>query len=356
MRKIWGASVNEIILNDLDYIYNSKIINWKRFQNKTVLITGAYGMLASYMVYMLIYLNEYVESFNVNIVTVARNQQKFNERFLPFAEKEYFRNYSVDICKNINIEEKIDFVIHAASPASSQYYNINPLGVIMPNVLGTINTLNIAKRDTSEGYLFFSSGEIYGATEKENIRENDLGYLNCLDVRSCYGESKRMGENLCKCFYHQHGVNAKIVRPCHTYGPTMNLQNDNRVFAEFVANVVNNQDIMMKSDGSAQRIFCYIADATLAFFKVLLDGDNGEAYNVTDTNSAIKIKDLAYLIAKINPSNHYEVICSSRKDENYLENKHILHSIPVTDKLERLGWKPNFTLETGFMRTIKSFK
>lgn len=230
--------MNKIILEDLEFIYNQKIIDWNKFRNKTVLITGAYGMLASYMVYMLIYLNEIENPFNVRIITVCRNKDKASSRFGKFLKKSYFTNLEMDICDNFKIEEDIDYIIHAASLASSQYYDKNPVGVLLPNIEGTIRTLELGREKKVTGYLYFSSGEIYGKIDKDEIYEYDSGYLDPMDVRSCYGESKRAAENMCKCWHHQYGVPTKVIRPAHTYGPTMDIINDKRVFAEFVSNAI----------------------------------------------------------------------------------------------------------------------
>lgn len=346
--------MNKIVLEDMEFIYNQNNINWEKFRNKTILITGAYGMLSSYMVYMLIYLNEIENPYNVKIIAICRDKSKADIRFENYSKKSYFSIIEEDVCSEIKIIEKIDFIIHAASPASSQYYSSNPVGVLMPNILGTYNTLELARKNDVEGYLFFSSGEIYGIIDKAEIFETDSGYIDPLDVRNCYSEGKRMGENMCKCWQHQYGVHTKIIRPTHTFGPTMDLENDKRVFAEFVSNAINGLDISMKSDGSAKRIFCYIADAVTGYFKVLLDGKDGEAYNVTNMQGCISIKELAQIIVDCVPERRLKVICVGRNDV-YLENQYKVHSIPNTKKLENLGWKPQISIRDGFKKTIESF-
>lgn len=348
--------MNSIIEQDMDYIYSSTLVNWDRFRNKTVLITGAYGMLASYITFFLISLNERDPSYNVHIIAVCRDRRKAFKRFGDYIERPYFSVVESDVCSKLDLPEKINFIIHAASPASSQYYGVNPTGVLLPNVLGTYNMLELAQADHVEGFLYFSSAEIYGKLDKEGIFENDSGYLNAMDVRNCYAESKRMGENMCKCWQHQYHVPAKVVRPTHTYGPTMDLVNDNRVFAEFVANAVKGEDIIMKSDGCAKRNFCYIVDATLGYFKVLLDGIPGEAYNVSNEKGHISISELARLIVDLFPEKNMKIIIEDRpKDASYIENTNRLQPILSTEKLRALGWNPNFDVRNGFRRTIQSF-
>lgn len=335
-------------------MFDDKNINWEHFKNKSVLITGAYGMLASYMTWMLIYLNEF-ENYNIKIYALGRSLKSFKNRFGKFCRKDYFNIINQDINKELDnfSSIKLEYIIHAASKASSQYYGIDPVGVIKPNVLGTINTLELAKQKKVSSYLFFSSGEIYGANSNPIILEVDSGYLDPMHFRSCYAESKRLGETLCACYKHQFGVNTKVVRPSHTYGPTLDLVNDSRVFSQFVSNIIKKENIILKSDGSAVRNFCYITDATRAYFKILLDGEG--AYNVSGPPECrISIKDLAKFLSK---KYDLEVVFEKRELNNcYIENAHKKHSQLSIDKLLKLGWKCNYNIESGFERTIKSFK
>jgi nucleoside-diphosphate-sugar epimerase len=259
-----------------------------------------------------------------------------------------------DVANQININEKIDYIIHAASPASPKYYNIDPVGVIMPNVLGTKNTLELARKNNIEGYLYFSSGEVYGQlNDGEVINEDKYGYLDPTTVRACYGESKRMGENLCVSYGHQYNIPVKIVRPFHTYGPGMKLD-DGRVFADFVKNIVNNEDIEMKSDGSATRAFCYLADATVGFFKILLEGKNNNAYTLANSNGVISIKDLATELVNMFPEKGLKAIFAEQ-NKDYLQSPIKGNSVD-TSKLESLDWKATTTIKDGFKKTIRSYK
>lgn len=347
--------MNAIIWEDMESMYSRNVELWAPLKNKTVLITGAYGMLPSYMVYMLIYLNESQKDYNIQIITVIRNKDKLFDRFGEYTNRPYFHIIQDDICKPISYDGKIDYIIHGASPASSQYYDTNPVGVLMPNILGTYHTLELARIKQVQSYLFFSSGEIYGQLEKNLIEESDGGKLDPADVRSCYGEGKRAGETMCQCYYHQYGLNTHMIRPCHTYGPTMDLKNDSRVFSEFVSNIINKQDIHMKSDGTATRIFCYIEDAVLGYFYVLLKGAPGEAYNVANENGRCSIRELAEILCSLYPDDDIQVRYSAH-EKNYLENPHKEHPLYSTAKLQTLGWYPIYSIKDGFKRTIESFR
>ena len=342
-----------MILEDFNQIKNSSI-DWNRFANKTILITGANGFLPAYMVETLLLLNNDILKYSpCKVIALVRNEKHTKERFSNYLSDENLKIIVQDVANEINLIEKIDYIVHAASPASPKYYNIDPVGVIMPNVLGTKNTLELARKNNIEGYLYFSSGEVYGQlNDGEVVNEDKYGYLDPTSVRACYGESKRMGENLCVSYGHQYNIPIKIVRPFHTYGPGMKLD-DGRVFADFVKNIVNNEDIEMKSDGSARRAFCYLADATVGFFKILLDGEKNNAYNMANAKAIISIKDLATILVNMFPEKKLKAVFSEQS-KDYLQSPVKGNSVD-TSKLEKLGWKPSVSIEDGFNKTIRSY-
>jgi nucleoside-diphosphate-sugar epimerase len=188
----------------------------------------------------------------------------------------------------------------------------------------------------------------------ENISETEYGYLDPVNVRSCYGESKRMGETICVSYMHQYNIPVKIVRPAHTYGPGMDL-NDGRVFADFVCDIVNDRDIIMKSDGRASRSFCYLSDATIAFFKVLLSDKNGEAYNIANPLCTITILELAHKLVSLFPEKHLKVVQQERTDKNYIVSSSTHSSLSIM-KIQSLNWNPIIRIEDGFYRTILNYK
>jgi UDP-glucuronate decarboxylase len=343
---------NKILQDDLKSIYESKL-DWTRFHNCTILVTGANGFLPAYLIYFFQYLNKCSSLYNIKILGLVRNEGKAKETFKTI-DKDFLEFVVQDIKEPLNIDIPIDFIIHAASQASPKYYGIDPVGTLSANVLGTINLLEFARKNNVKSFLYFSSGDVYGNIPNEllPITETTFGYLDPIDVRSCYAESKRMGENICLSYYKQYGIKTKIVRPFHTYGPGFAL-NDGRVFADFVSNVVNNTDIILKSDGQARRSFCYISDATTAFLNVLLNGENGEAYNVGNPNEEYSINELANIISKIYPTSkvRYE---KRIKNDNYLQSP-IKRNIPQIEKINKLNWTPKVSVIEGFKKTINSF-
>lgn len=345
--------MNKIITEDLDFVLNSNI-DWEKFKNKTVLITGAYGMLLSYVTYALLRLSELDPKFNVTVIALIRDKEKAKKRLGCFIKSKYLKLFEHDLSSSIKISDDVDYVIHGASYASPHYFGTNPVAVLLPNVIGTYHLLELAKSKKIKGFLFFSSGAVYGKpTAGEEVAERDYGYLDPLDIMSCYGESKRMGENMCKCWYSQFGIPVKIVRPAHIYGPTMDVESDSRVFANFVNNIIKGQNIVMKGDGSACRSFCYIADATVAFLKVLLDGAGGGAYNVGNDAAYVSIKELAGIFVSTFPKKQLKVIFKKREDKNYeSKGEKMLMS---SKKVESLGWKCSFSIPEGLKRTVESF-
>ncbi len=341
-----------IIFEDLSEIY-SRAVPWELLKNSTVLITGAYGMLASYMMYMLIYLNEYA-NMNIHIIAVVRSKEKFEKRFGKYADRDYIAVCTDSLDTELNFEGNIDYIIHAASLASPQYYGVCPIEVLKPNVIGNYNLLNLAFQKKVRGYLLFSTGDIYGRISGiKSVSETDYGILDPLDIHSCYGESKRMAETMCAAYYHQKNVPVKIARIFHTYSPTVDVDNDPRVFSSFVKDIINNNDIIIKSDGKAKRCFCYIADAVAAYFLILLKGENAQAYNVCNTEEFYSIYELANALVNIYPERGLNVIFEKRrKDESYMENKAANFIPPDDAKLKALGWRAVYDINSGFRRVI----
>ncbi len=347
--------MNEIIREDLKNICAARL-DWGKLKNSTILITGSNGMLASYMVFTLLQLNVLFPELNIKVIALARSMTKARKRFAEFLGNPGLALACREITRKLRIKGPVDYIIHAASPASSQFFAQDPVGVILPNVLGTQNLLELAREKNSKGFLFFSSGEVCGKVDKKILAEEDAGYLDPTDLRSCYGESKRMGENMCQAWFRQYGVPTFAVRPDHTYGPTMDLKNDQRVFAEFVRDVVDGRNLRVKSDGRAMRTFCYLSDATDGFFRVLLKGKAGQSYNVSNNRCRISIGELADSIAGLFPEKKLEVIYAKRKkNTGYLENKDKLRPALSTAKIEKLGYRPGVGIEEGFRRCIKSF-
>lgn len=347
--------MNPIIQEDLEQIISFKAVDWKTFQGKTVLISGANGMLPSYMVETLLYLNKKYD-YHVKVVALVRNIEKAHKCFSEHINNPALEFLVQDVVEPIIYDGDIHFIVHAASQAAPSYYGVDPVGTFKANTIGTINMLELAREKEVEGFLYFSTGSVYGMVpgEKVLLQEDNQGITNTLDVRSCYAESKRAGENACVCYYYQYGVPVKMVRIFHTFGPRVNL-NDGRVFSDFCKNILNNENIVLKSDGSAKRSFCYVADAVQAYFLVLLKGEPATAYNVGgDEAHEISVCDLSELLVGLYPEKQLKVVFDiDESDLTYTKmrtpQKQIL---PSLERINALGWNLTTSVADSFKRTI----
>jgi len=344
---------NPITEDDLENIINANL-PWSKFENKTVLVTGANGFLPSYMIETLLYLNEKRNNGFTKVFALVRTEKNAYIRFRNYKNRKDLDFIVQDVCNPLNLNEKLDFIIHAASQASPTYYKTDPVGTLCANTIGTYNLLNLAKEQNLEAFLFFSSAEVYGNSPSDHIQEKDYGYLDPDNLRSCYAESKRMGESMCVSFLHQYNVPTKIVRPFHIYGPGMNL-NDGRVYADFVRDTLYSKEIIIKSDGRAIRSFCYLSDAIEGFFTVLLNGECGEAYNLGNEKAVTSIKNLAEILVSLVRDKDIRIKFDEKSNQDYLKSE-ISKTSPDISKIDKLGWKPKYPLEEGFLRTLKWFK
>lgn len=346
--------INPIIREDLENILAANL-PWSDLAGKNLLIVGANGFLPAYMIETLLYLNEYLSSEKVKVIGLVRNKQKAVARFSPYLERSDFKLIIQDVCQSIYLDERIDYIVHAASQASPKYYGKDPVGTLAANVIGTSNLLKLARKKKVDGFLYFSSSEVYGQVDSSQIptSESDYGYLDPTNARSCYAESKRMGETISISWFHQYGIPTKIVRPFHTYGPGMALD-DGRVYADFVADILQGRNIFINSDGTATRAFCYLADAVQGFFTVMLKGQNGQPYNVGNPQGEISILDLANKLVSLFPEKNLKVIKRNAELQGYIKSS-VSRNSPNIDKIKELGWLPITSIEVGFSRTIKSF-
>ena len=345
-----------ILFEDLERIISDKNIDWNLFDGKTVLITGANGFLPAYLVETLLYLND-KHNMDIKVLALVRNMEKAKYRFSHHQGRKDLIFIVQDVAEPVFIDESIDYIIHSASQASPKYYGSDPVGTLKANVLGTYNMLELARKKKVKSFLFFSSNEIYGKVPVECNPQDEMtdGYLDTCAVRSCYAESKRMGETMCVSWHHQYGVPAKIVRIFHSFGPGITL-NDGRVFGDFVRNVLEGTDITLNSDGSALRAFCYVSDATRAFFTILLKGENANAYNMGNPSNEISIFALAELLTRQYPEKNMHIqINVPRNQEGYIKSP-LSRGLPDITKLSGLGWNPEISIIEAFDRTIKSFQ
>jgi dTDP-glucose 4,6-dehydratase len=325
----------------------------------SMLVTGATGMVGQYVVLSLLEISARLDG-RLHVIGHARNEAKARARFGPLLERPYFALAIGDVTDPAGLPDRpLTHIVHAASPATPGQFRDDPVGVIGANVLGSIGLLERAR--AHEAYFaFISTMEVYGQVPRPDgggdveLREDDAGVINSLELRSAYPESKRLAETLCLAYEAQYGVRSDIVRLSHTYGPGMELT-DTRVQAEFLRRALGQEDIVLKSDGSMRRSYTYIADAAAAVLVVLLTAPartGTEAFNVADNASRTSIRELAeaVLAASGRPPEALRIELADAAGQMW--SKVSGGTYLDCARIESLGWRARHQLADGMARSV----
>lgn len=305
---------------------------WERLSGSNILITGATGLIGSCLVDVL--MNNPRRDYEV--YAAGRNEERAQKRFRMYAEDPAFHFFQYDVTMPLKSDVCFDYIVDAANNASPNFFAKNPVEVMKANISGVANLMDYGLQHGMKRFLYVSTGEVYGECQKERKDENSYGFIDILNPRSCYPSSKRAAETLAMCYGAEYGADVVVARPCHTYGPFF-TESDNRAYAQFIRNVLNGEDIVLKSTGLQYRSWCYVADCALALLYILLKGESGQAYNVADNTSNITIKALAEMIAEIGG---VHVISKEPTLEELRGFSTIQRAVFDTTKLESLGWRP----------------
>ena len=337
---------------DLDNILCSNL-PWQELQGKSLLLTGASGLIGTVLVDALMKWNRQVEH-GVTIYAVGRSEQRIKERFADYLDNQYFNFITWNVNEPADFAIHADYVIHAASNTHPKAYATDPIGSIMTNLLGLRNVLDFAHKTQSKRVMFLSSVEIYGKAYREDdvFTEDYCGYIDCNTLRAGYPEGKRAGEALCQAYIEQYGMDIVIPRLSRVFGPTMQ-DSDSKAMAQFIRNAVKGEPIVLKSEGKQRFSYCYAADAVGGLLTVLLKGKCGEAYNIAQKDKILSLKEIADVLGNISSMKVRMEIAGTVESKGFST---AVNAVLDVHKIIQLGWYSQFSIDTGIKRTVTILK
>ena len=353
----------EVVQSDLQYICNNLAPEFGCLSGRRLLITGGAGFLGHYLVQSILHWNSGQTGSKRIGLTVLDNYIRGVPRWLKELEgTEGLSLVQGDITHVVPKDlGTFNYIIHAASIASPTYYRRYPIETMDANVNGLRSLLDYFKNLKSSdqealGFLFFSSSEVYGDPSPDNIPtlEDYRGNVSSTGPRACYDEAKRYGETLCVNFARQYDLPIKMARPFNNYGPGLKIT-DGRVIPDFARCILEHRDIVMLSDGSPRRTFCYVADAVVGYFKILVKGRSGEAYNIGVEKPEISMADLAERIAQLGRElfgYKGRVVRQASGDRDYLVDNPNRRCPVISKARSELGYRPSVELETGLRQSL----
>ena len=345
---------NDKYMEDVGYVANLDL-PWEKFNNKSILLSGATGLLGSFLIDVILEKN-IIDGLNCFVYALGRNKQRAKDRFSRYKSDNHlvFIPYDINLPFERNDIGTVDYVLHLASNTHPMQYSTDPIGTITTNIIGVQNMLDFAVAHNATRFVFASSNEIYGENrgDVELFDEDYCGYINSNTMRAGYPESKRCGEALCQAYKAQKKLDVVVIRFTRSYGPTM-LMSDTKAISQFIKKGIAGEDIVLKSKGNQYYSYQYMADSVSGMLTILLLGKNGEAYNVAEEHSDVTLKDLAETIAHINDKKVVFEIPDEVEAAGYsTATKARLDG----SKLKALGWSPRYSIQSGMERTISILK
>lgn len=344
---------NSGYIDDIEYVADLDL-PWDKLSGKKMVISGATGLIGSFLVDVIMHKNE--DGLGCDLYALTRDPEKAAERFSGWkgSGKLHFIEYDVNRPLDLKMDSGVDYILHLASNTHPMQYATDPIGTITTNIIGLQNLLEFGVATGITRFLFASSNEIYGENrgDVEVFEENYCGYIDSNTLRAGYPESKRCGEALCQAYLSQKNIDVVIARPTRSFGPTM-LMSDTKAISQFIRKGIAGEDIVLKSAGTQYYSYTYVADAVSGLLYVLLEGDKGAAYNIADEKSDIMLKDLAGTIADLTGKKVIFELPDATEASGYSKaTKARLDG----KKLRSLGWKAKYDIESGLMRTLSILK
>ena len=342
---------SKLYIDDIKEILKNNIPFNKLFGSK-ILISGSTGLVGTLLVDVLMFLNRNYNA-NITVFALCRNYLRAKDVFNVYKNDTLLSIIAHDInlpIESLPISDTVDYVIHMASNTHPLDYSHDPIGTITSNVIGTKNMLDFAESHHTKRFLFTSSNEIYGENRGDVVLfdERYCGYIDCNTLRAGYPESKRCGEALCQAYKSQKNIDIVVARLTRSYGATLK-DNDSKAMTQFIRKAVKGEDIVLKSQGEQMYSYTYVSDAVAGLFFVLLCGVNGEAYNVADGRSDIKLKLIAEILAKLANSKVIYDLPTDAEKEGF---SRVVKAQLAGDKIERLGWQMKYDVKNGLKRTL----
>ncbi len=325
--------MNTVFQQDMEKICSADFIAWERLKDKTILVTGATGLIGSSVVNALLYANSR-RSLHLTVLALVRDPGKAAARFAAYQQDPCLR-LVVGTVENLPaIDGPVDYILHGASQTASKAFIQQPVETIITAVQGTLNLLQLARSKQSQGMVYLSSMEAYGHPAKgHKVTESDAGALSSLDIRNSYPISKQQCEALCCAFASEYQVPVMIARLTQTFGPGVDYD-DNRIFAYLGRCVLEKQDIVLKTKGETERDYLYTADAVTGLLTILLKGSPGTAYNLADEETYCSIAEMAEMLAR-EAGIRVQYDLQDHSANGYLST---LYMDLDTSRLKSLGW------------------
>lgn len=343
---------HEIYKADVDAAA-SENLEWEKLAGKSLLLTGATGLIGTMIVDVLMKKNR-DENLNVTIYATGRNENIAAQRFSDYWDDKNFHFVKMNVNEPIAQNFSVNFIIHAASNNQNFLFSTDPVNTIMANILGTYNLMEFGVKNNIERFLFVSSGDSYGKplNPDDDFDEKYCGYIDCNTLRAGYLEGKRAGESLCNAYIEQHGIDAVIARPCRIYGGTMRLD-DTKAMSEFIMNGVRGENIVLKSEGLPKFSYIYVADCVTGIFYTFLKGKCGEAYNIADSSEILTLREIAEYISELCGT---KVIFELPSEVQAKGFSNAARAVLINEKLRGLGWTPKDDTKSGVKKTLDIVK